>query len=695
VTETGRLALWPVYACALRRKGVAMIRILAVTALVCAAVSGWAQTVTVEVDAGEVVGSVRDLFGVNRKPTFNGQSSGTTWNLAGLYPAFGITQVRLHDSGLDLCGTYTAATKQNAGVSPPVDVAGCTLQGGGSAPHFKWTPTSSADSEINNTANYDFTSVDEALSAVAATGASLYLRLGDSYNGPNDTGDPVAWAKVATNVYKHVLGQFKPSAGIAIDPVYVEVHNEPDGAFWRGDVTTFDTLYKETVQRVREAAATAGRTVRIGGAGFTSNVLTSSTRAGNPANNFIGAVGAGNLDFYSAHHYNTCSTASLATSANFLRSLRTLVDGQGGSGKPLQITEWNIGLGEQCGNGFFAEQRLQSFTSAFLTLMQDPAQNIEAAHFYAAAPIMALFDTTASATTARINPSAWAFWAHTRLKGNGLLGTRVCSAAGNCAAGYAAETQAVLALAGQSGATQNIVVTNDGGTTVSYLLRVKGLATSAVNVTISTPPAGTRDLAGSGSPLTPGADAIAAALNAVSRDSRNGLPVSNGQIELPLTLAPHTLHLVQVQAPTAPVYRFYNNNAGGHFFTISESEKNTVIANYSWLRYEGIGFYAYTSQVAGTLPVYRFYNNTAGGHFFTISESEKATVVGNYHWLRYEGPGFYAYPAQVTGSSPVYRFYNNTAGGHFFTLSEAEKATVIDNYNWFRYEGVGFYGMGQ
>jgi alpha-tubulin suppressor-like RCC1 family protein len=143
--------------------------------------------------------------------------------------------------------------------------------------------------------------------------------------------------------------------------------------------------------------------------------------------------------------------------------------------------------------------------------------------------------------------------------------------------------------------------------------------------------------------------------------------------------------------PGSPVYRFFNNNAGGHFFTMSDSEKSTVIANYAWFRFEGTGFYAYPTQIAGTSPVYRFFNNNAGGHFFTISESEKATVIANYPWFRYEGIGFYAYPSQVSSTSPVYRFFNNNAGGHFFTISDSEKTTVINNYGWFRYEGTGFY----
>jgi len=92
-------------------------------------------------------------------------------------------------------------------------------------------------------------------------------------------------------------------------------------------------------------------------------------------------------------------------------------------------------------------------------------------------------------------------------------------------------------------------------------------------------------------------------------------------------------------------------------------------------------------------PVYRFFNNNAGGHFYTISEAERDTVINNYKWFRYEGVGFYAYPSPTADASPVYRFFNNNAGGHFYTNSEAERDTVINNYKWFRYEGIGFYAL--
>ena len=37
----------------------------------------------------------------------------------------------------------------------------------------------------------------------------------------------------------------------------------------------------------------------------------------------------------------------------------------------------------------------------------------------------------------------------------------------------------------------------------------------------------------------------------------------------------------------------------GHFFTIDETEKNTVMQNYNWFRYEGIGFDAYPVAQSG------------------------------------------------------------------------------------------------
>ncbi len=506
-----------------------------------------AQTLSIEVDAAQPQGALRDLLGVNKPPVFESRTPGVDYDARALYRAFGISQARLHDSGADLCTIYKAATRLNVGVTPAAAVPGCTLSGTGGVPHFMWTPSSSADADLNNPDNYDFSALDEALTKTIASGAQVYLGLAQNYNGPNDTADPVAWAKVATNIYRHVIGVFKPTTGIAIDPLFVEIHNEPDGGFWRGDAATFDTLYIENTQRVRAAAAAAGRSVQVGGAGFTRDVLTKSTQAGNPANGFIAAVGAGSLDFYSAHLYDKCAGATLASSAGFLRSLRAMVDAQGGAGKPLQITEWNIGLGTQCGESQYAEPRMQSYAAGLLTLMQDPAQAITAAHFYAGVTVMSLFDFTSVANAVQVNPSAWAFWAHARLKGGTALPTQVCSNGANCVAGHASDAAALQALSGQAGGRIATVISNDGSSAQSYTLKWKGLAGSVASALVRSPPQAAQTLpTAAGNPVAPDSAALGTLMASVAVEQRKALAVSGGQLSMTLSVPAHGLQLVEL-----------------------------------------------------------------------------------------------------------------------------------------------------
>lgn len=144
-----------------------------------------------------------------------------------------------------------------------------------------------------------------------------------------------------------------------------------------------------------------------------------------------------------------------------------------------------------------------------------------------------------------------------------------------------------------------------------------------------------------------------------------------------------------------PVYRFFSTQTNTHFYTISATERDTIIANYPWYRYEGTAWFAYLPgyQKSNTNPVYRFYSTHTNTHFFTISESEKDTVIEKYPWYRYEGVAWYAYlPGYApTATFPVYRFYSTETGTHFFTISEEEKNTIIANYPWYRYEGIAWY----
>ncbi len=106
----------------------------------------------------------------------------------------------------------------------------------------------------------------------------------------------------------------------------------------------------------------------------------------------------------------------------------------------------------------------------------------------------------------------------------------------------------------------------------------------------------------------------------------------------------------------SPVYRFYNSLTGSYFYTIDEAEKNTIITDYDWLEPEGIAWYAYgpgAGRPSDAKPVYRFFNQDTGCHFYTIDESEKDAVIADFRWYRFEGIAWYAFttPTPVSVSS--------------------------------------------
>lgn len=144
-----------------------------------------------------------------------------------------------------------------------------------------------------------------------------------------------------------------------------------------------------------------------------------------------------------------------------------------------------------------------------------------------------------------------------------------------------------------------------------------------------------------------------------------------------------------------PVYRFYSQNNKSHFFTISTTEKDRIIATYpetEW-RYEGVAYYVPETST-GNKPVYRFYSPSNKSHFFTASSTEKNRIIATYpetEW-RYEGIAYYV-PTTSTGNRPVYRFYSPSNKSHFFTVSGSEKNRIISTYpetEW-RYEGISYY----
>ena len=95
----------------------------------------------------------------------------------------------------------------------------------------------------------------------------------------------------------------------------------------------------------------------------------------------------------------------------------------------------------------------------------------------------------------------------------------------------------------------------------------------------------------------------------------------------------------------SPVYRFFNTQTGIHLYTISEYERDYILANLPHYSYEGTKFYVYSPGIhpQETTAVYRFFNTRDGGHLYTISEFERDYIMDNLQHYNYEGIKFYVY----------------------------------------------------
>ena len=142
-----------------------------------------------------------------------------------------------------------------------------------------------------------------------------------------------------------------------------------------------------------------------------------------------------------------------------------------------------------------------------------------------------------------------------------------------------------------------------------------------------------------------------------------------------------------------PVFRFFDTHDGGHFFTTSTAERDQVLATRKDMNFEGVGYDAVNpaSSDPNAAPVYRFFDTHDGGHFFTISQAERDQVLNTRPDLKFEGIGYSEHTTQQAGDSAVYRFFETTSGGHFFTASAVERDTVMATRSDMRFEGIAFY----
>ena len=145
-----------------------------------------------------------------------------------------------------------------------------------------------------------------------------------------------------------------------------------------------------------------------------------------------------------------------------------------------------------------------------------------------------------------------------------------------------------------------------------------------------------------------------------------------------------TFSFVGVPVGSRPVYQLRSATMGTRFWTISNDEKEFLLATYSRQVWDcdGIAWYAYPEPGArpGLQPVYRFWSPVEGRHFYTSSESERDALLqessdGSWH---YETVAFYAFgeAARPPDAVPVYRFHSRQHG-YSWVIQDPKQAGSI------------------
>lgn len=114
------------------------------------------------------------------------------------------------------------------------------------------------------------------------------------------------------------------------------------------------------------------------------------------------------------------------------------------------------------------------------------------------------------------------------------------------------------------------------------------------------------------------------------------------------------------------VYRFYKQDTGEHFQTLSYKEG--IEAGFVS---EGIGFRLLKNKTKDTIPLYRCFSSYSWKHYISGDYSCENNGTN-------EGLLGYAYSSQTDNTIPLYRFYNPDNGDHLSTTNPAE----VKNYNY-------------
>lgn len=331
---------------------------------------------SLQVDAGKVVGQIHSFQGLNGQPS---PAMAGLPNLVEQYKDLRVDQVRTHDfmGPTEIDSKFEFKNGNLTWLIPdPTQRAGVVKAGNASIIF----PDPNADPEKPE--SYNFGPTDEVLSAIRATGAEIYYRVGRSWGA--NINPPADFDKYA-NVVKHIALHYNKgwAGGFYFKIRYWEFWNEPEG-FWSGTPEQFYSLYEKTALALKSVDPT----LKVGGDARAMPFDDGPYREG-----FFDYCAAHKLplDFYSWHTY-AIGSADPYDAVRLAKSIRGVLDAHGFPKAESILSEWNL-------TPDFTEAEkaeLQgihnaAFIGAVLTYFQDAP--IDHAHFYRGdAAWMGLFD---------------------------------------------------------------------------------------------------------------------------------------------------------------------------------------------------------------------------------------------------------------------------------------------------------------
>ena len=243
------------------------------------------------------------------------------------------------------------------------------------------------NADPNSPASYDFSSSDRILQSMQDHGFVPFMRLGASVGAVTNIArlgtnppDVNKWCTIANNIIGHYVNGW--GNGHHYNLKYVEIWNEPDIGFWKGDQNKFNQLCRQTILTLRRNYPQ----LKYGVSGI-SNVVKHRQFADNLLASLADPNGQGGrvpLDFFSWHVYEM--GRGVGSFKKFATTAQQLLDKNGYTSTASICTEYNA---------FLPSPYLKTVNAAVdieSTIIWAEEHGVDGIYFYPLADNWGLFD---------------------------------------------------------------------------------------------------------------------------------------------------------------------------------------------------------------------------------------------------------------------------------------------------------------